>query len=81
MIANIFLVAEGCGQPASLVRITNRSLVLCAAKAAIREAEARVDRRGGEKTPLGRLALKEVENLRDSLELVIPELKATVGQK
>ena len=70
----IYIVAESraAGKPMALARVEDRQAVLNAAEAAIAEAEARAEAADG---LLAQLQRGEVEQLRRSLQLVIPELR------
>ena len=73
----IYIVAESraAGKPMALARVEDRQAVLKAAEAAISEAEARAADMEGSDGLLAELQRGEVEQLRRSLQLVIPELR------
>ena len=73
----IYIVAESraAGKPMALARVEDRQVVLNAAEAAIAEAEARAADMEESDGLLAELQRCEVEQLRHSLELVIPELR------
>ncbi len=73
----IYIVAESraTGKPMALARVEDRQAVLNAAEAAIAEAEAKAIEIGATDELLAELQRGEVEQLRRSLQRVIPELR------
>jgi len=73
----IYIVAESsaAGKPMAIARVEDRQAVLNAAKAAIAEAEAKAVQIETMDTLLAELQRYEVEQLRRSLQRVIPELR------
>lgn len=77
----IYIVAESsaAGKPMAIARVEDRQAVLNVAKAAIAEAEAKAEQMETGDKLLAELQRYEVEQLRRSLERVIPELRFGVG--
>jgi hypothetical protein len=67
------------GKPVTLARVKNPALLKDAALAALAEAESTAVQMAAEDQILGELQGQEVRRLRQSLELVLPEILMAAG--